>query len=279
MSLSTTIPSDDGTETYVFDQAWRQELERLRSLEQLFDPASRRHLSDLGVDQGWRCLEVGCGAGGVALWLADRVGPSGHVLGIDLDPRFLEGHGRANLEVLRHDVVHDALEAASLDLIHARAVLCHLPERDSVLARLVAATRPGGWVMIEDVDFGGAAAAMAARYFLPAEESALSERMYRAVEAVFAANKADACYGARLPAALIDAGLQDVQGQVHAPVLSGGSSGNWVTLSFTQLAPRMVKSGLLREGEVERFLQAVAQSAARYLPPFMVTAWGRRPAD
>ncbi|HZM84459.1 MAG TPA: class I SAM-dependent methyltransferase [Candidatus Limnocylindrales bacterium] len=41
---------------------------------------------------------------------------------------------------------------AAFDVIHARAVLTHLPERDEVLARLVAALRPGGWLLIEDVD-------------------------------------------------------------------------------------------------------------------------------
>jgi len=92
--------------------------------------------------------------------------------------------------------VNEPLKPASFELVHARAVLCHLAERGAVLARLVAATRPGGWVVIEDVDFGGAAAAMAARYVVPAEAAGVSERIYRAIEAALAANGADACYGA-----------------------------------------------------------------------------------
>lgn len=69
--------------TYLFDQAWRQEHDRLHALEALFDDASAHHLARLGVGPGWRCLEVGAGAGGVARWLADRVGPSGQVLATD----------------------------------------------------------------------------------------------------------------------------------------------------------------------------------------------------
>jgi 2-polyprenyl-3-methyl-5-hydroxy-6-metoxy-1,4-benzoquinol methylase len=88
--------------TYVFDQAWQRERDRLRSLESLFDAYSGRLMSDLGVRPGWRCLEVGCGAGGVALWLADRVGPDGQVVATDLDTRFVDGHGRDNLEMLVH---------------------------------------------------------------------------------------------------------------------------------------------------------------------------------
>ena len=65
---------------------------------------------------------------------------------------FAEGHGRADLDVRGHRVVTDELDHAGFDLVHARAVLEHLPARDDVLARLVAALRPGGWLLVEDVD-------------------------------------------------------------------------------------------------------------------------------
>ena len=65
--------------SYVFDQAWVKERDRLRALEQLFDTSTTRRLADLGVGEGWHCLEIGAGAGGVARWLADRVGRTGHV--------------------------------------------------------------------------------------------------------------------------------------------------------------------------------------------------------
>jgi len=106
--------------TYVFDQAWQKERARLSALESLFDHASRRILSDLGVGRGWRCLEVGCGAGGVALWLADQVGETGRVVATDLDTRFLEGHGRANLDVRAHNIVTDAIDEDAFDLIASR---------------------------------------------------------------------------------------------------------------------------------------------------------------
>src|SRR4051812_5008291 len=103
--MTTTTPTGAPQSTYVFDQAWQKELARLQSLEALFDAASQRHLADRGVQAGWRCLEVGCGAGSLALWLADRVGPTGSVLATDLDPRFLDGHERSNLMVVRHDLM------------------------------------------------------------------------------------------------------------------------------------------------------------------------------
>src|SRR5271156_7105711 len=61
---------------------------RLALLEQIFDPRSRRR-RDM-VQPGWRCLEVGAGRGSMAVWLAQRGGPSGHVVATDLDFGYLE---------------------------------------------------------------------------------------------------------------------------------------------------------------------------------------------
>ena len=96
------------TRTYPFDQGWRQERDRLRALEALFDSATTRRLAGLGLRDGRRCLEVGAGTGSIARWLAMRVGPS--------------------------------------------AVLEHIPDRERALARMIAAVRPGGWVVAEDLD-------------------------------------------------------------------------------------------------------------------------------
>jgi SAM-dependent methyltransferase len=263
--------------TYIFDQAWQQERDRLRALEELFDPASCRRLRDLGVRQGWRCLEVGCGAGGVALWLSDRVGSGGQVVATDLDPRFVERHGRANLDLRTHNLLTDALEEGAFDLVHARAVLEHIPERRHGLARMVSAVRPGGWLVAEDVDFGDVMAATLPRYVHPPEHAALYERVLRGVEKLFAVIGADASFGSRLPTALLEAGLEDVGAEVHAPFVRGGAERDFASLTIQHLRPQLVGAGLLSEDEVEQFLTLTAQPRFGYAPLFMVTAWGRRP--
>ncbi len=262
---------------YVFDQAWQKERERLGALESLFDGSTRRLATDLGVGPGWQCLEVGCGGGSVARWLADRVGTTGRVLATDLDTRFLAGDGRANLELRVHNVVTDPLDDAAFDLIHARAVLVHLADRQQVLKRLVAALRPGGWLLIEDVDFGGATAGMLARYATgPGSLTAATERIYLAVAAVFAAAGADPSCGRGLASALAEAGLTGVSAELHTPVVSGGDE-QWTRGTVEQLAARMVGTGLASEQDIELFLTASAQPDTRYLPPLMVSAWGQRP--
>ena len=137
---------------YVFGNADKETQARFAALSAMFDPGTIRHLEDRGVGRGWRCLEVGGGSGSIATWLADRVGPTGRVLVTDIDPRFLETLKLPNLEVRRHNIVSDPLPEKAFDLVHARLVLIHLSERDKVLKRMVAALKPGGWLVDEEFD-------------------------------------------------------------------------------------------------------------------------------
>jgi hypothetical protein len=98
--------------SYIFDAQWKRQRARLRSLEALFDRASVRYLAELGVVEGWRCLEVGCGAGGIAFWLADRVGRTGRVVATDLDTHFIDGRGQPHLHVRKHNIMIDPIVKA-----------------------------------------------------------------------------------------------------------------------------------------------------------------------
>ena len=94
---------------------------------------------------GWRCLEVGAGAGSIVRWLSDAVGPTGQVLATDIDTRLLEGVVATNVEIRVHDLLADRWDLAGFDLVHVRAVLHHLPGRQArVIARLISTLHPGG---------------------------------------------------------------------------------------------------------------------------------------
>lgn len=264
--------------TYVFEQAWHRERDRLRALEDVYDAATTRHLAGVGVTEGWRCLEVGCGAGGVARWLADQVGNTGRVVATDLDPRFLVDHGYDNLDVWRHDIVTSHLNEASFDLAHARAVLEHIPDRTVALARMVQAVRPGGWVVVEDVDFSPVMTTAAARFVDPPEYIPLFERLVRGVQAVFEAAGAKADFGVRLPGALTAAGLVNIGAEVHAPVVNGGRERDFIRFTAQQLAPYLTRMDGITEDDIELMVKVTMDPSARYIPPFMVTAWGQRPS-
>src|ERR1700737_4409193 len=120
---------DSARSPYVLDNAAREAADRFPALSATFDQGTIRHLQDLGVGPGWDCLEVGGGGGSIAAWLAQRVGPGGHVLVTDIDPRFLESLHLPNTEISRHNIATDPLAQAAFDLVHARLVLVHVVER------------------------------------------------------------------------------------------------------------------------------------------------------
>ena len=69
---------------YVWQHDLKGESDRLRLMSDLLDPSSEFHLLRIGVATGWRCLEIGAGNGSLSQWLAQRVGPTGHVIASDI---------------------------------------------------------------------------------------------------------------------------------------------------------------------------------------------------
>lgn len=262
---------------YIFDQAGEEERARLAGLSAQFDQVTIRHLTAVGAGPGWRCLEVGAGAGSIARWLAAAVGPTGRVVATDLDIRFLDDIG-GNVEVVRHDVTSDPLEPGAFDLVHARAVLEHVPGRGEVASRLVAALRPAGVLVLEDVVFGGAASQALEGAVSPPAQGPAMTRVMQAVAGGFRAVGADPEFGLELPAALIAAGLRDVHAELTFRLVHGGSEESaFYAGSLRQLASRLIGAGLLARDDADRVAALVQDPASRWFSLGVVSAWGWRP--
>ncbi len=258
--------------TYLFEHAWDQERRRLALLEEVFDAATEEYLGRIPIPVGGTCLEVGAGAGSVAGWLCDRVGPSGRVVATDLDTGFLEQRPEPNLEVRRHNIVTDDLETGTYDVIHSRLVLEHIAERDEVLRRLVAALRPGGWLVQEDFDWCSLASPPGCR------SGALAIQALEAFRGIFEAAGADPEYGRCLPLDFRAAGLVDVgtEGRVHM-ALGGTPVAAWWQLTLVKMCEPVAAMGSLSEAEVADVLAACDDPDFCMVSPTLVTAWGRRP--
>jgi SAM-dependent methyltransferase len=258
---------------YVFDNAAERETrERFAVLPRVYDPGTVRHLEALGVAHGWRCLEVGAGGGSIARWLAERVGPTGRVLATDVDTRFLDALAGPTLQVSRHDVTVDPLPEAAFDLVHTRLVLVHLPEREAVLARLVAALKPGGWLLAEEFD----------SLSMPPDPavSPVERRpgLYEALLRVMASRGADVRFGRLLPARLRAQGLTDVDAEGRVFLVQAGSP--WAALMRANLE-QLRGAICAAEGiTAEQFDRGMAElDDPEYLCPssIMWAVWGRRP--
>ena len=115
---------------YIFDPAWEQERERIGSGEKLFDPFTQQVLETIGIDDGWECLEIGAGGGTIASWMCEQVAPSGEVVAIDLDTRFVERMSHPNLEVRQHDITTGPVD----DRTHLVEILSGVQASENVIA-------------------------------------------------------------------------------------------------------------------------------------------------
>jgi SAM-dependent methyltransferase len=262
---------------YGFDHAWAGERDRMVLAELLLDPVSIRQLEAVGVGQGWRCLEVGAGAGSIARWLSHQVGPGGRVLATDIDTRFVESlavasDGQAGpLEVRRHDIVADAPLPAEFDLAHARLVLQHLAAREEAVKRMAAAVVPGGWVVAEELDFISSAAAtpLGARSF---------ERVERAIHGLLSGSGFEPGCGRALPGLLHGAGLVGVEAPGQLSVVSGGSPmAVWYRQTIEALRSRLVTSGTVTEEEVAEAIVHLDDPGFSLMTPVLISARGRKP--
>ena len=259
---------------YVLDNAERETEQRFASLEACWDPVTIAHFERIGVGDGWACLEVGGGGGSLGAWLGRRVGADGRVLVTDIDPRWM-GAGRArNVEVRLHDIVNDELDEASFDLVHARLLLLHLPERRRVLAKMVAALKPGGWVLIDDFDCTWLPFVPNCREDV---DAGLFLKVADAFHQVLEAGGVDIAHGRGFYPMLLAQGLVNVEVDGSVQVWPGGSAGALLwRANIEQVRAKLVGGGLLTEEEVERFCRLVEDPEFSVNSYVLVSGWGQR---
>lgn len=253
--------------SYLFDQGWRQERERLGAVEALWDPGSTRLLEALGLGGDWRCLEIGGGGGALTEWLCSR---AGHVVATDLDTRFLEALQADNLEVRRHDIVADPLPDERFDLVHARLVLEHLPSRAAALERIASLVAPGATLMVEDYDWACAGVEPA---------SAVYERVGQAVlDYMEEVAGFERLYGRRLVHELRRVGMEEVASEGRLRLIDAGDPcAAFFRLSLAALREPLVADGRLEEAEIDEALALFDEPGRVIVSPTMVAVWGRAP--
>jgi SAM-dependent methyltransferase len=252
------------------DRTLTLETQRLAALTAWRDPTTFRVLSDLGIGPGWNCLEVGAGSGTVSAWMAQHVRPGGSVLSTDIDLRFHVEPGEG-LEMRELDVLNDPLPSEAFDLVHTRAVFMHLPDRGRVLDRLIAALRPGGWIVLEESDW---------RAF---EAQPLPEPL-ASVAAVMNSGLRQQTHwdpnsGSSLLRMVADRGLVDLDLTGETMILRGGTvSTDWWSLGIEHGSVRMIESGAVTQDQVDGALAQLRSADFVMMSQQLLAVRGRRPS-
>jgi SAM-dependent methyltransferase len=249
---------------YVYDQGYAEERKRIAGMEALWDPGSRALLAELGIGKGWKCLEVGAGGGSMVKWMAGR---GASVLAVDIDTRFVEALASDSVEVRRMDIRSDELPQSQFDLVHARLVLEHLPDRTQILRRLAGALRPGGWIVIEDYDWTN---------FAFSDEDPAMTKVADVIMSFMQQAGFERDYGRRVVNEIADAGFTDVRGEGRLRVIDSSSPGfDFFRLSFESLRQTLVDTGMLSAEEADAASARFGEDT-RVFTPVMMAGIGRR---
>lgn len=260
---------------YVFHRSEdRKELERLQAIERVFDPVSRRRLLATGLKAGWRCLEVGAGAGSVMRWMSEVAGPTGQVVAVDIAPKFLAPPQPANVEVRQADIRTAPLPPESFDLVHARYVLIHLPDFEAALTQMLACLKPGGWVVLEEPDFSASRGVTG-----EAQELKSVGKINQAIKVMYDKLGMDYALGLKLPSLLQSRGLQEMAVDNDAP-LSAGRSGmaTIMGMSAVQLREKYLATGIVTEQDLDRYGRFADNPETWAIYYATVAVVGRKPA-
>ena len=259
-----------------------EETERLIEQSRLFEPITRRFLKSAGIRSGMRVLDIGSGAGDVALAVADLVGPAGEVVGVDMNPDILET-ARERVEQAGHEnVAFHAGDIQTLDVggdfdaLVGRLVLMYLPDPVAVLRQLIPRLRSGGIIMFQEIDF-----TITEAYKHP--DTPLMGQLGDWVVEVFERSGANGNMGLELYRVFVEAGLPEPI--LDAGLLIGGSADwpgySYVANSFQSVLPLLEHYGIATAAEVDvetipqRVRDEIVASKRPVVIPPHIGAWTR----
>jgi SAM-dependent methyltransferase len=250
------------------------ELERLQLQSRVWEPSGRKLLSKLEGGSGGRALDVGCGALGWLRILSEWVGPSGQIVGTDIDESllgaarsFLEGEGISNVELLVDDVFESKLEAQSFDLVHARYLIAPLGRGREQVASHRRLLKPGGSLVLEEWDLGS-------WHFNPSAPAA--ERLIQLLSEIFAVLGGEA--GRGLLELLREIDVEEPELDAHVVALKPGHPYLRLPLQFSvALESRLLET--LSEDELaslRREAESELAGPGRWGTTFtLIQCWGR----
>lgn len=277
----STLEAQRATDGYSLART-AQEYDRLRAQSRVWETATSRLLDQVGLAPGASCLDAGCGPGETMRLMAQRVGPTGRVTGVDVDAALgaqaltmLHSAGHRQCRFVSLDVTaEEPISGAPFDLVYARLLLYHLPERVTVLRRLWDAVAPGGYLLIQDYDLRTVGV-------LPTLES--MEELRRVLLEAFSAAGCDVQIGARLPELFAQAGIGAPEGtDVSGRLEPLGDAERVFTTVYRSILPTAVAHGVTSEERAAETLSHVARDIERFpgrpaLWPLLVGAWKRKP--
>jgi SAM-dependent methyltransferase len=247
---------------YLFAQA-TDEIRRLKRQAEFLSRFTHSLLDAAGITTGMKVLDVGTGIGDVAFMVAERVGPQGTVVGVDLNPAMIDfarqraqAAGITNVAFLQGDLSQMALDDR-FDAVVGRLILLYIKDRAALLRRLSQQLRPGGIVAFQELDLTLAGTTL--------PHAPVFGQAVKRIKEVFGRAGLDT-QGMNLFRLFLEAGLPAPEMDLITTVGGPDWAGHEQTADVTSaLLPLMVKFGVATEEEVqaETLEKRLREEAAR----------------
>lgn len=265
----------NSTVSYLLGSA-KPEIQRLLSQTELFEREVTWLFDQLTPSPGGAAVDVGCGPLGVLPALRRHVGPGGRVVGVDLDPVMIshaEQHSAAlglDVEFVHRDATSTGLPADGFDLAHERLVLVNVADPAAVVSELVRLVRPGGIVVLEEVDW--------LSWQCEPPHPAWVE-LRHLLHQLWNSRRFDPCIGRRLPALFANAGVHDAQAIAHAGIDGNDQPYQRLIIGFAErFGSQLIELGFTTPGQLHRLIQQVVEHLDRpgtiVVRAMTVQAWG-----
>lgn len=273
-------PKDD---TYPLGRSEEEE-RRLQRQAALNAPITRHLFSSAGIGTGMNVLDLGCGAGDVAMLVAELVGPTGGVVGVDMNPAILEtarqramASGHNNITYVAGDL-REVVVADDFDAVVGRGILMYLRDPLAVLRHLLPHLRSGGVVAFFEVDF-----TVPGMAYPP---SHVDQQVYDWITRAVPFAGVEGAMGMKLHELFVAAGLPAPQMLTSA--MMGGSeefvedyTRYWAG-TVRSLLPLLIKSGIATEEEIDieslahRYREEVMRQGSVLRSYLWMGAWARK---
>ena len=256
---------------YIFSNKEQEsEYKRLCLIEDSFDEKSKQHLQKAGLKPKMDVLEVGLGAGSLALYLSEQVTKQGSVLAVDLNTDYaLETQA---YEVLEGDVL-DLEFSKKFDLIHLRYVLIHNASSQEILQKLYTLLKPDGILVIEEPDFTLAK-------WIEAKDIDGCKRVNSAMCKMFELKGLKPYYGSTAYLSLEEIGFDIMDSKSYLHLCSGGDDvAKLMSLSTKSLEEAYLKTELCSAEDIDAYVSACEDddSLGVYYATIAVTAQKQAP--
>lgn len=234
---------------YIFKRNQQgQELLRLRMIEEALDPVTLTHLQATGIRGGWRCLEVGAGAGSVMRWMASAVGAGGQVVAVDTNTKHIRDLSAAPYQVVEGDFLDASLDGG-FDLAHCRYVLIHNRRSQDMLKKFCALAKPGGFLVLEEPDFTSAK-------LLNHAGDASQQRVNNAICRMFEQMRLDPAFGLSLPRKIAAEGLRILRADSRFHLGRGGDTmARMMGESTRALRDKYIATGEADCADIDKYIE------------------------